>query len=239
MHRRSLLLLLATGSLATVPLAACGPQSTGGSPVPSASSAPRAAVAADYGWFATNTDLSKGFSFIWVKSLTTHQILERLGGQELERVFWNQMVGSGDGQRGGSDRYFFGVGRVADDWVLVVEDNDNLGAAKDLLLPLSRGTTVISHYRASTAAPGRLLVLTDRSVDLDFDPLGRAAPTGARANDLASTLSAVGFGESADPAERTAAAFALTERLTGIAMTQKLLQTKTYLLSSRARPATQ
>lgn len=192
-------------------------------------------MAADYRWFASNSDLSKGFSFVWVKGLPTGEMLDRLGAKELERVYWKQLVGSGDGQRGHPRRLFFGVTRIDTTWSLVVEDNGTLGATESLLRPLSAGTTVVSHYRASNGR-GRLLVLTNQGVDLDFDPL-TAVPRPARRNaELASTIAAVGFGTSTDPAYCTAAAFALTERLTGVAMTEALLASNTYRFSEAPRP---
>jgi hypothetical protein len=222
-------------------LAACGPERTEVAAAPSAGVAPavsvsRAAVAADYRWLASNADLSKGFSFVWVKGRTTTQVLDLLAAKELERIFWNQLVGSGDGQRGYADRLYFGVTRITDDWVLIVEDNGTLGTTEDLLRPLSVKTTVISNYCAPTAQ-GRLLVLTDEQVDLDFDPLTAAPHRGARTAELASMITAVGFGASKDPAFCAAAGLALTERLTGIAMTEDLLRSKTYLLSSASRPS--
>ncbi|NMO56805.1 hypothetical protein HH310_37235 [Actinoplanes sp. TBRC 11911] len=198
---------------------------------PEPSGPARPAVAADYRWFASNADLSKGFSFVWVKGLQTGEVLDRLGAKELERVYWKQLVGSGDGQRGNPGRRFFGVTRIDDGWTLVVEDNGALGTTESLLRPLSSGTTVISHYRASNHR-GRLLMLTDRGVDLDFDPLTAPPRPARRTSELASVISAVGFGSSTDPDYCTAAAFALTERLTGVRMTEALLTSKTYRFSA-------
>ncbi len=203
--------------------------------MPSAAGPSRAAVAGDYRWFAANTDLSKGFSFVWVKGLETKEVLQRLGGEELERVYWNQLVSSGDGQRGDASRMFFGIARMSETWVLVVEDNGTLGTTESLLRPLSRGTTVISHYRAANGR-SRLLLLTDQAVDLDADPVTGKSRAGGRATELAPTLAAVGFGASNDPAQGTAAALALTERLTGVAMTQELLNSRTYVLGWAPRP---
>ena len=48
-------------------------------------------------------------------------------------------------------------------------------------------------------------------------------------------ISSVGFGPGGDPKQSMAAAFALTERLTGTEMTQDLLRSHTYLLTSVPR----
>jgi hypothetical protein len=228
-HRRSFFWLLTAGVVA-----GCGAQSTSVTAAASPSPPARRATAADYRWFASNTDLSKGFSFVWVKGLQTQEVLDRLGAKELERVYWKQLVGSGDGQRGDPDRLFVGVTRIDPTWALVVEDNGALGTTESLLRTLSTGTTVISHYRASNHR-GRLLVLTNQGVDLDFDPLTAPPRPARRTSELASMISAVGFGRSTDPEYCTAAAFALTERLTGVAMTESLLASKTYRFSTSER----
>jgi hypothetical protein len=216
-------------------VAGCGAQPAGVSATPSPSAPTRRAVADDYRWFASNTDLAKGFSFVWVKGLSPGEVLDRLGAKELERVYWKQLVGSGDGQLGNPRRLFFGVTRIDTTWALVVEDNGTLGATEPLLRSLSTGTTVVSHYRAANGR-GRLLVLTNQGVDLDFDPLTVPPRPARRTAELASTIAAAGFGKSTDPAYCTAAAFALTERLTGVAMTEALLASKTYRFSDAPRP---
>ena len=225
--RRRAVLALAAGGL----LAGCGPRT--GTPAASSSSTPvRAAVAADYRWFAQEAGLRKGFFFGWVHDRTSKQVIDRLDARELERIDWRQMVDSGDGQRG-TDQYYFGVARVGD-WVLVVEDNGGLGAADDLLRRLSAQTTVVCHYRAATGV-GRFLLLADGVTQLDFDPADDLHRTGTRAAELRPLMTAVGFGASTAPGYRTQAAFALTERLTGVAMTPELLREKTYAFSTTAR----
>lgn len=225
MRRRSLVLLLTTGALA-----ACSPRS---SSTPAAAATPRAAVADDYWWFALEPDLAKGFCFTWVKGLIPQQVLKRLGGTELERVTWQQLVGSGDGQTGPADRYFVGVARI-EGWSLIVEDAGDLGVTDRLVRPLSAGTTVVAHHRGP-GGHGRFLLLQDAVVQLDFDPAAPATVSGARAAELAPMISSVGFGAGGDPKQSTAAALALTERLTGTEMTQDLLHHHTYVLTSVPR----
>ncbi len=188
-------------------------------------------MAGDYRWITAGDDFAKGFSFVWVRDRTTRQVLDRLGGKELERVFWHQLVGPGDGQRGTAGQRFFGVARVDDDWVLVVEENGTLGVSDPLLGRLSEQTTVISHYRGADGDE-RMLVLTDGAVDLRFDPQSDAPRTGRRATELSAEITSAGFDATAGPQSRTAAAFALTERLTGVALTRELVEEKTYLLST-------
>jgi hypothetical protein len=202
----------------------------------------RAATADDYRWFAGVDDLAEGFCFTWVRGLTPQQVIKATGGTELERIAWEQLVGSGDGQQAGADRYFFGIAHIGE-WALLVEDNGSFGTTDSRVGPLSRGTTLVSHYRARDGH-GRLLVLEDEDVRLDFDPIEAEKITGRAADALAPVIDAAGFSSaqrlrSGDQAAyRTycmEAAFALTERLTGVAMTEDLLEKLTYLLTSVLR----
>ncbi|MCU7729795.1 DUF6461 domain-containing protein [Actinoplanes sp. KI2] len=228
MRRRSLVLLLSAGALA-----ACSPRHSG---TPAAAATPHAAVADDYWWFALERDLDKGFCFTWVQGLTPPQVLKRLGGKELERVTWEQLVGSGDGPSVPADRYFVGVARL-ESWSLIVEDAGDLGVTDRLVRPLSAGTTAVAHQRGPTGH-GRFLLLQDSVVQLDFDPMAPAKLSGTRAAELAPMISSVGFGAGGDPKQSMAAAFALTERLTGTKLTQDLLREHTYVFTSVPRPPT-
>ena len=90
---------------------------------------------------------------------------------------------------------------------------------------------MVAHQRG-VDGHGRFLLLQDSEIQLDFDPLTPAKVSGARAAELASMISSVGFGTVGNPQQDTAAAFALTERLTGTEMTQDLLYSHTYLLTT-------
>lgn len=202
----------------------------------------RAATAEDYLWFAGVDELADGFCFTWVRGLTPQQVIKSTGGKELERIGWEQLVGSGDGQQAGADRYFYGVAHVGD-WALLVEDSGSFGTTNSRAWPLSRGTTLVSHYRARDGH-GRVLVLEDEDVRLDFDPIEAEKITGRSADSLAPVIAAVGFSHaqslrSGDQrAYRTycmEAAFALTERITGVGMTEDLIEKLTYLLTSVPR----
>jgi hypothetical protein len=230
-RRRSLVLLLATGSLATGSLAACSSRRSG---TPAAAATPRAAVADDYRWFTVEPDFGKGFCFTWVKGLTPRQVLARLNGDELERITWPQLVGAGDGPTGVTDRYYIGVTRV-EGWALIVEDNGELGVDERLVRPLSRDTTVVTHQRGADGH-GRFLLLQDGAVQLDFDPSTPAKTAGGRAAELRPMIASVGFGVGDDPARPIRAAFALAERLTGTTLTEELLRTSTYLFTEVPRP---
>ena len=174
-----------------------------------------------------------------MKGLKPQEVIKRLGGEELERVDWLQLVGSGDGQQFSAADYFVGIALVGE-WALLVEDSGTLGTTDALVVPLSAGTTLVSHYR-NAAGHGRLLVLENCAVRLDFDPSDPLVRGGSGTVSLAPVIDAAGFGyaESIGPAGESAhyrtycmeAAFALTERLTGVPMTLELLTSLTYRLT--------
>jgi hypothetical protein len=202
----------------------------------------RAAVAEDYRWFGGVRDFGEGFCFTWIRERTPQQVIKQSGGKELERIGWDQLVGSGDGQEVGADRYFYGVAHVAE-WTLMIEDGGTFGTTDSQVGPLSRGTTLISHYRGKDGR-GRLLVLDDQSVRLDFDPMAADRIAGSGAEDLRPVIDGAGFAaaqrlRTGDRNEYraycTEAAFALIERMTGVAMTKELLETLTYLFTSVPR----
>ncbi|MEV4350846.1 DUF6461 domain-containing protein [Actinoplanes sp. NPDC049596] len=225
MRRRNVLGLAALGLLS-----ACGDKSaTKTEPTPSAAAIDRHPTAADYEWFTQVKDLSKGYCFVWAATIRTPEVLKRLHGKELERIVWQQLVGAGDGQRITTDKYFFGVTRV-DNSSLIIEDNGTLGLADQLLSELSVGTTVVCNYRGADNH-SRFLVMTDRVVELEFDPATDGRRLGTRASELAPMINAVGY----TPATRQAASFALAERLTGVPLTLDLLKERTYAFSSAPR----
>jgi hypothetical protein len=161
---------------------------------------------------------------------TQHRVLLRLGGTELERVRWPQLVGSGDGQQAGAELAFFGVARIGD-WSLIVEDNGRLGTTDAVVRPLSAGTTVVSLFRGPDGH-GRFLVLDDQRIGLDFDLVNSGRRAGSRVEELGPMVDAAGFRRPRAGGAAVAAGFALAERLTAVPLTHELLAARTYLLSS-------
>lgn len=230
--------------LAVLGLAGCGSQQADGArPDPLRSSSWREATAGDYAWLTGETELVQGFCLTWVANLTTHDVIKRLGAQELQRVSWEQMVGSGDGQRAGAQSYFPGIATVGT-WALILEDNDDLGVTDPLVRPLSAGTNLVAYHRDGDGND-RFLVLSDQQVRLDFNPDEPGTRTGEAVDELAGMIDAAGFGEAAT-VRRTSSdttyrdycarsALALMERIVGLPITLDSLSTSTYMLASVPR----
>ena len=217
MRRRSALLLLTL-----VPVAGCG--SPG-----SAEPLPSAGVAPDYGWPARSPDLTRGFCFTLVRGLRPYELIERLGGDELERVEWHRVVGPGDGEVGARNRFFLGISRIGD-WSVIVEDNGTLGVTREIVEPLSADGGEALAYRGGGGTPGRLMVFRDGDLALDFDTSAPNRIGGARPDEFRSDLQAAGLVGGDGVAEPTAAALAFLAARSGVGLTWELVADLEYLL---------
>ncbi|WP_433827863.1 DUF6461 domain-containing protein [Actinoplanes sp. CA-015351] len=218
MKRRSTLLLVALAGLA-----GCA---DAGATMPDVSAS---AVPADgYTWPLRESDLAAGFCFTLVQDLTPNQVIDRLGGKELERVEWPQLVGPGDGEADASQRYFIGVARLGD-WTVIVEDAGELGVTGELVRPLSKGRSLLA-YRSDAAGHGRLLVLQDGEVLLDFDSVTPERWGGSRPGDFVPAMRAAGLLGGTDVTEPTGPALSFLADRTGVALTRAQLTERTYLL---------
>ncbi|MEV6303728.1 DUF6461 domain-containing protein [Actinoplanes sp. NPDC051861] len=217
MRRRSALTLFALAGLA-----GC---SEPGAAVPVPSSEPSTA---DYQWPRWESGLGAGFCFTLVEDLTPAEVVERLGGEELERVEWLRLVAAGDGEQAGADRYFLGVARI-DDWSVIVEDNGSLGVTQRLVSPLSRDGRVLA-YRGDAEGAGRLLVLRNGDLELDFDSRQPDRWGGLRPGDYMPAMRAAGLLGGSTVTHPTGPALAFLAGQTGVSLTRELLAERTYLL---------
>jgi hypothetical protein len=220
-NRRAALLLFAlTG---TTVLTGCS-GSGSDEPERNASGVP----AADLIWPLRDADLAAGFCFTLVQNLKPAEVIKRLGGKELERVEWHQLVGPGDGEVDDSRRYFIGLARLGD-WTLIAEDAGDLGVTPDIVGPLSAGRSVLAFHSDATGR-GRLLVLEDEDVLLDFDSQTPERWGGSKPGDFVPAMRAAGLLGGTDVTEPTGPALAFLAAQTGIALTRELLDDRTYLL---------
>ena len=175
-----------------------------------------------------DSGLDAGFCFTLVADLKPYQVIERLGGKELERVEWHQLVGPGDGEVDASRRYFVGLARIGD-WTLIVEDAGELGVTEEIVRPLSEGRSVLA-YRSDATGRGRLLVLENEQVLLDFDSETPERWGGSRPGDFVPAMRASGLLGGTDVTEPTGPALAFLAARTGVALTREQLIERTYVL---------
>ena len=115
-------------------------------------------------------------------------------------------------------------------WAMGVEFNGFLGVTEELIVPLSAGTRVVSHFWENIELASRFYWVEDRDIRLSFELLSSCYREGSTADALVDVMQTVGFdsrgeGEDEHPVE---AAFALAEYLTGVRLTPELLEGSNY-----------
>src|SRR5205823_14898736 len=112
------------------------------------------------------------------------------------------------------------------------EVNGWIGTLPAVIVPLSQGTRLVSHYRNVNALDFFKWV-EDGEVRLSFEPLFPSVREGSRADDVVEVMGQVGFDLREGPERtfehHTEAAFALAEHLTGVTVTPALLSTSDFL----------
>jgi uncharacterized protein DUF6461 len=194
------------------------------------------ATAADYAWFRNRPPgLVESYCLTLARGLTPTEFLTRIGAQpeqirtgvevllEPSMDLWRQFDG---------DQLLIGVttAQGADsEWALGIEFNGFLGVTEELIVPLSAGTRLVSHYR-NIEALGHFYWLEDEEIRLDFEPLFASERAGSTPDALVDVMRAVGFdlSEDGENTQPTEAAFALAEYLTSVQVTSELLEQATY-----------
>jgi hypothetical protein len=207
------------------------------------------ATAADYAWFTERLEgLSDAYCLTLARGLTPAQFLARLNARpdiprtgidglfEPSMDMWDEVLKKG----GMEEELLIGVTTVpgdGGDWALAVEVNGYLGVTPGVIVPLSAGTRVVSHYYSSG---NRFYWVEDGDIRLYFEPLDPAYREGSTPDALVDAMREAGFDLSEDgenvehPME---AAMALAERLTGVRITPEILEDSTYLCGIAPIPA--
>jgi hypothetical protein len=214
--RRSVLLLL--------PLAAAGCGSPG-----AAEPRPSTSVAPDFTWPDRHPDLTSGFCFTLVRGIMPYPLIEKMGGDELERVEWQRVLGPGDGEAGVRTRFFVAITRVGN-WSIIVEDNGSLGVTPAIVQPLSAKRGLVFGYRGGGGRPGHLMVFRDGDLALDLDTSAPDRATGNRVDEFRPSLLAAGLSGASGPASPTEAALGFLAARTGIKLAEPWLKKLSYLL---------
>lgn len=207
-----------------MPLAAAGCGSPG-----AAEPRPSSAAVPDYTWPDRHPDLTRGFCFTIVRGIMPHPLIERMGGEELERVEWQRVLGPGDGEAGVRTRFFVGIMRVGN-WSIIVEDNGSLGVTPEIVQPLSAPRGLVLGYRGGGGRPGQLMIFRDGDLALDLDTSAPDRAIGTKARELRPDLLAAGLSGDKGPADPTASALAFIAAKTGIKLAEPWLEKVSYLL---------
>jgi len=199
-------------------------------------------TAEDYLWFEERfPGLAEAYCLTLVKGLTPGDLLSRLGTSEQVRLtgveeLLEPAYGTWDTYDG--DRLFVAA-TAADGWALAVEPNGYLGITEEAAVPLSRGTTLVSHFR-NVNAVDHFCWIEDGDIRLYFEPLFPSRRQGSDPDGLVEVMRQVGFdlseGEDRGYELHSEAAFALAEHLTGVRLTPELLDSATYVCGTAPVP---
>ncbi|MFI7354807.1 DUF6461 domain-containing protein [Streptomyces avidinii] len=190
---------------------------------------------ADYAWFENDfPDLAEAYCFTLVRGLSPAELMARLEGR-LEAPLQGiaEVVDAAFARYDLEDgaRQLIGMTTVGA-WTLLIEPNGYLGVTEERVLPASAGAGWVSHF-VNVNAVGTFLWAEDRALRLCFDPLFPEDRWGTTPDELLDVMTRIGFhvDDDAPETERdlsSAAAFALAEHLTGVAITPELLQDTTF-----------
>ncbi|WP_369168047.1 DUF6461 domain-containing protein [Streptomyces sp. R28] len=185
-------------------------------------------TAADYAWLETRyPHLTEAYCVTLVRGLAPEALLTELkaapkpgltGVDALVEPSYDEW----DDHDG--EMLFVGVTAV-DDWSLMVEFNGYLGIRAKAMLPVSRGRTVVSHFR-NVNAVDHFYWFEDGDTRLHFEPLFAHARDGSHPDELLMEMRESGFdlsdGDDRYHTGHTEAAFALAHRITGIRLTPEI-----------------
>ncbi|WP_055528270.1 DUF6461 domain-containing protein [Streptomyces graminilatus] len=188
-------------------------------------------TAADYTWLEEQYEgLMQAYCVTLVKGISPDGLLHELGAESVLRVtgveaLFEPSCGAGEGYRG--DLMFVGVAAVGD-WSLMVEYNGYVGIREAAMGPVSRGRTVVSHFR-NVNAVDYFYWFEDGDLRLRFEPLFPSLRNGSHPDELLTEMRESGFDLTEDDKDRdfdghTEAAFALAHRLTGVHLTPELFE---------------
>ncbi|MEU1214137.1 DUF6461 domain-containing protein [Streptomyces sp. NPDC005790] len=201
----------------------------------------RASTAADYGWLEDRyQDLMEAYCVTLVQGRPPDALLKALGAEPGERMTGVAELSGPAFDEWESDECFIGVTSVGD-WSLMVEYNGYLGIGVETMLPVSRGRTVVSHYRNINAVD-HFYWHEDGATRLHFEPLFPHHRDGSRPDELVAEMQESGFDLSDEEDSgfdgHTEAAFALAERITGVRLTPELFASAEFVCGRVPEPRT-
>ncbi|MGW2143764.1 DUF6461 domain-containing protein [Nonomuraea bangladeshensis] len=193
----------------------------------------------DYSWFSPERfpGLADAYCFTYVRGLTPEEVVTRLGVrvEDCSRVTLDGLI-----------RWqTFGAVAVGD-WVLLVEACSGLGVTEEIIMPLSAGTRLVSHFYLDVDDMDYFYWIDDGKIRFEFaheegyshwvkdgriEFLFRPHESYSeeKPDELVEILERIDSSGHAVAGPHEGPAFLLAEHLTGITMTPRLLEESTYL----------
>jgi hypothetical protein len=185
----------------------------------------------DYLWFEPDCRISEAYCLTLVQGLDAAQALARIDAGVVGRAAGLEAFVDSVPDEHGGDRLYLGATAVGD-WTLLVEENGYLGVTQKVIEPLSAGTQVVSHFK-NVNAVDYFYWMVDGDLRLQFEPLFPDTRDGSDPDGQLAAMERAGFDltDSDDDSNNlhTAAAFAFAEHLTGVRVTNELLESADYL----------
>lgn len=193
----------------------------------------------DHSWFTDERfpGLADAYCFTYVRGLTSEELMTRLGVrvENRSRVTLDELI----------RRQTFGAVSVGD-WVLLVEANGSRGVTEEIIMPLSAGTRLVSHFYLDVDGMDYFHWIDDGKIRFEFlyqegyshwfkdgriqfmfsphESYSEETP-----DEIAEILERIDSSVYLITDPHQGPAFLLAERLTGITMTPRLLEESTYL----------
>ncbi|WP_326696743.1 DUF6461 domain-containing protein [Streptomyces sp. NBC_01754] len=192
---------------------------------------PGHSTAATYAWLRERYPrLIEAYCVTLVQGLSPEALLKALGAEPAERMTGVAEL-SGPAYEEWGPAYFVGVTAVGD-WSLMVEYNGFVGTRKATAPAVSRGRTVVSHFR-NVNAVDHFHWCEDGVTRLHFEPLFPYCRDGSDPDGLITEMRESGF-DLSDADDRfygghTEAAFALAEHVTGVRLTPDLFASAEFV----------
>lgn len=201
------------------------------------------ATLADYQWWQSfRPDWSDAHCVTLISDTTSPQVIDALGGRTVAHAPGVDALMTRSFEHWGdthdSETAIIGVTDIGAGWALIAEVNGYLGVTPELIAPVSAGRTVVSHFR-NVNAVYRFNWWRDGQLLTDLDLLFPAERFGAEPDALTADIAGVGIpldDEDVSSVDLSAAAFALAERITGVACTAELFERAAFTVATVPMP---